>query len=869
MSMPSLPVETVVPDLQQTLRECHQLVLEAPPGAGKTTLVPMALLDQPWLKDQRILMLEPRRLAARAAAERMATLLGEPVGRTVGYRVRLENKVSEQTRIEVVTEGILTRYLQTDPSLDGVGLVIFDEFHERSLDADLGLALALQGRRLFRDPADGSEPLKLLVMSATLDGANVADLLSDTAEPAPVIRSQGRQFPVTIHYGNSWQSGDPVAPRVMRCLQQVLAQEQGSVLVFLPGQAEIRQVQQALDERLAGSERWAGDERVMVAPLYGDLSLVDQHRAIEPAPEGTRKIVLATAIAESSLTIEGITVVVDAGLSRAPAFDPKTGMTRLSTRRLSRASSVQRMGRAGRLAAGSCYRLWSESQQSQLIAFTPPEIQQADLAPLALQLLRWGVDDPRELDWLDPPASAPYSQALDLLVHLGAVVKRSAPGGAQWQLTAHGEAMANLPAHPRLAHMLILGERFGLRQLACDLATLLSERDPLRVDSAEIGLRLELLRGERQTHGASRSMVQRLRKQSQQFQRLCQNMVADKQKEKPDSADNDRWLGFLLACAYPDRIGLRRGEQSQDYRLSNGRGARLRPGDALQQSPWLVAAHLGGREGSNVDRIFMAAGLDSALFERELADLVQVDESVTWEKTRERFVAEERRCIGSLVLSRSPLPSVSAEAKRGVLIELVRNRGLSILPWSEELRQWRARVQLLRELDLKPTASDESPWPDLSDQALLASLEDWLGPYLDGVEHINDFERLDLPAILLGLLPWPLPQQLDELAPQRIQVPSGSRIAIDYTQSPPVLAVRLQEMFGCVITPSIARGQLPLMVHLLSPARRPLQVTQDLASFWRNGYVDVKKAMKGRYPKHYWPDDPLVAVATARAKPRR
>jgi len=872
--MSALPIESVLPELKAALGTHHQVVLEAPPGAGKTTLAPLALLQEPWLQGQRILMLEPRRLAARAAAERMAQLLGEAVGQTVGYRVRLDSKVSDNTRVEVVTEGILTRYLQNDPSLEGVGLVIFDEFHERSLDADLGLALALNGRQLFRDPADGAEPLKLLVMSATLDGANVAELLGNKNHSAPIIRSEGRQYPVQVHYSDPWQAGEAIAPRVINSVRQVLATERGSLLVFLPGQREIHQVQQGLEETLGNNPD------IILAPLYGDLSLAEQHRAIEPAPEGQRKVVLASAIAESSLTIKGVTVVVDGGLSRMPIFDPKTGMTRLDTRRLSRAASVQRMGRAGRLQPGSCYRLWSASQQDQLPAFTPPEMLQADLAPLALQLQRWGVEDVNELEWLDPPPVAPYQQAMDLLEKLGAVVEKK---GTR-QLTPHGEAMASLPSHPRLAHMLIMGERYGLRQHACDLATLLSERDPLNSDSADIQLRLDLLRGECRADGRQRATVQRMRRQSQQFQHLCKQASARLGRELKalpvDNPDDEKWLGFLLACAYPDRIAQRRASRNENrsdgdnktgsnlqYRLSNGRAACLLPRDGLQRHTWLVAAHLGGHRGQATDRIFMAAALAPELFDNELADLVTTRQQVNWDKQRERFVAEQQRRVGSLVLSSQALTQIDAEAKTRVLLDLVRDRGLGLLPWNEPLRQWQARVDLLRKLDLERGSDCE--WPDVSDNTLLATVEEWLAPYLANIHHLDDFGRLDLANILLALLPWPLPQQLEQLAPERIKVPSGSRIAIDYTQSPPVLAVKLQEMFGCEATPTIASGRLPLMLHLLSPARRPLQVTQDLVSFWGNSYADVKKDMKGRYPKHYWPDDPLNAEPTARAKPRK
>ncbi len=908
-----LPIIEVLADIVASLADRHELVLEAPPGAGKTTLAPLALLNEAWLQGQRILMLEPRRIAARSAAERMASLLNEPVGQTVGYRVRLDSKVSAATRIEVVTEGILTRYLQSDPSLEGIGLIIFDEFHERSLDADLGLALALQGRRLFREPAEGELPLKLLVMSATLDGAGVAELLtrggldgemaegseaveSKRPEPARIIRSQGRQYPVDVHYrqpqslatrgGNASRE---LVSRVVETVCELVALEQGSLLVFLPGQGEIRRVQQQLEQRLLIDGAGDGDgngngEKLVIAPLYGDLSLAEQRRAIAPLTAG-RKIVLATTIAESSLTIEGVTLVVDSGLTRAPVFDPNTGMTRLDTRRVSRAASVQRMGRAGRMQAGNCYRLWSASQQEQLLAQTPAEIQQTDLAPLALQLLGWGIADPAELDWLDLPPAAPYQQALDLLQLLGAC------NSERTALTEHGERMASLPLHPRLAHMLLVAVPLGLSELALELAALLSERDLLAGGgggnagvghtSADIDLRLSLLRGDTQAAKTQRGQLQRLRQQIKQYRGLLAKLAL-RVNAAVDDATDCRWQGLLLACAYPDRIASRR-QQGQgtsakrqggrDYRLSNGRMAQLQESDGLARADWLVAAHLGGMVGGQSDgrdRIFMAAELDSALFDTELAERVEERELVSWDESRQRFVAERQRRIGSLLLAAEPLAQVPAQAKQDLLLAQLRKQGLEVLSWSKGLRQWQARVNFLHGVFRE---DKENPWPDLADKTLLASLETWLAPQLEpllaSINKLADFNKLDLAACLALQLPWPLPKQLDELAPTHLAVPSGSRIPIDYSQSPPVLAVRLQEMFGCGKTPSVVAGRVPLLVHLLSPAQRPLQITQDLIGFWQGSYAEVKKDMKGRYPKHYWPDDPLQAAPTARAKPRR
>lgn len=834
--MDSLPIDSILPDLIAALNERHEVVLEAPPGAGKTTRVPLALLDQPWLGDQKIVMLEPRRLAARAAAEQLARQLGEKPGETVGYRIRLDTRVGRNTRIEVVTEGILTRMLQSDPGLEGVGLVIFDEFHERSLDADLGLALAMQGRELLRD----DPPLKLLVMSATLDG----EAISTLADNVPIVRSEGRTFPVDNIYTGRAEPGEWIEPRVTRVIEQALAERSGSLLVFLPGQAEIRRVQEALEASL--SQR----RDLILAPLYGELSLEQQRRAIEPALAGQRKIVLATAIAETSLTIEGIDTVIDSGLSRQARFDPASGMTRLHTTRVSNAAATQRAGRAGRLGPGCCYRLWSEGQQEQLAAFTPPEILQADLAPLVLQLMRWGCNDPNELCWLDPPPSGAWQQGLELLERLGAIEHLDAQ---RIRLSEHGEAMARFPAHPRLAHLLLIGARKGLLAQAADIAALLGERDPLRDNSEDLSLRLEWLRGSSKTHGGQR---QRLRQLAKQFQQQARGIAPVESVPDPD---HPRWTGFLLACAYPDRIAKSRRTGGASFRLAASRGAELDASDRLTRFEWLVVAELTSRSGDASDRIRLAAALDPALFDDHLKTLVQSREQVEWSEQEGRLIAEQQRRVGQLVLDARPLGSASAEARQTALVALVRKRGLSLLPWSDELNAWRQRVAFCHR-----HAEDDS-WPDLSDSALLDRLEEWLGPYLEPISHINHFTRLDLSAILKAQLPWPLPQQLDELAPERIKVPSGARLRIDYAQEPPVLAVKLQEMFGCPRTPTVGFG-VALKLHLLSPARRPLQVTQDLEGFWQNSYPEVKKEMKGRYPKHPWPDNPLEAVATARTK---
>lgn len=844
--MNSLPIDVLLPELCQALALRDETVLEAPPGAGKTTRVPLALLNQPWLAGQTIIMLEPRRLAARAAAERLASELGEAVGETVGYRIRLDSKVGPRTRIEVVTEGILARRLQDDPALEGVGLVIFDEFHERSLDADLALALTLNGRAMFRSADSGDLPLKVLLMSATLEGERLAGLLDN----APVLRSEGRMFPVDIRWGAPWQAGEWVEPKVLQTILQALVDEPGSLLVFLPGQAEIRRVNEQLVEALAGRRD------VLLCPLHGDLDLSAQRTSIEPAPSGQRKVVLATNIAETSLTIDGVRVVIDAGLARVPRFDPNSGMTRLDTQRISRASATQRGGRAGRLQPGVCYRLWSQAQHEQLAAYGTAEILQADLAGLALQLVRWGVQ-PAELVWLDPPPAAAYAQALELLARLGAV-------DAQGKLTAHGQAMAELPTHPRIAHLLLRGQELGLGALACDLAALLGERDILRGAGADLHSRLALLSGESRGARGSQGGVQRARQLARQFQGYLKRKPSQQAVSDPE---HPRWLGALLAFAYPDRIAQQRREGGAEYRLANGRAALFAEADGLMKHAWLVVADLGSRQGQREERIYLAAELEPQLFDTVLAEQVSTLEVLDWDEREGALRAERQRKVGELVLAREALTGLDAQQRSRAMLGLVQRKGLALLPWTPELRQWQARVGLLRGLELAVAGASE--WPDVSDAALLATLESWLQPYLDNVTRLSHFANLDLTSILHSLLPWPLPQRLDELAPRSLAVPSGSRISLDYSEQPPVLAVRLQELFGLAETPRIAGGRQVVKLHLLSPARRPVQVTQDLANFWRSTYAEVKKDLKGRYPKHYWPDDPLIAEPTARAKPRK
>ncbi len=841
-----LPVEDILDSLKQQLSERHEVVLEAPPGAGKTTLVPLALMDEPWLNNKKILMLEPRRIATRSSAHRMASLMNESPGQTIGYRMRLDTKVSKQTKVEVITEGILTRMLQNDPSLDEVGLVIFDEFHERSLDSDLALSLCLKGRALFRDELN---PLKILVMSATLDSDATSELLGG----APAVKSEGRAYPVDIIYGQARQAKERLIDRMVATIKQAIDENpNSSVLAFLPGQGEIRRVADELSN-------WIFDRKLQgihLRPLYGNLSIEEQQQAIAPLSgqqSNDQKIVLATNIAETSLTIDGVDVVVDCGLVREAKFNPSIGMTGLHTVKISKASSVQRAGRAGRLRPGKCYRLWSADQQRQLAAHGTAEIINADLAPMALQLLQWGVDDPRELSWIDPPPKGPWQQAMDLLKSLGAI-RRETNG---WLLTDHGKAMTSLPVHPRLAHLLLCGSAIGFIKPAALLASLLSDRDPFSHDNADISYRLELLNGKSDCPPMHKGWLQRTRQLAQQFEQQVSKVKRPSKLSHLISAD--QLPGYLLACAYPDRIARQR--HSGGYQLANGRSANLMGHHHLANNSWLAIAEVSSMQGGKGDIIRSAVKLDEGLFDSALSNSIQLETIAEWDKQTNRFIAEERQKIGILILQRTRLNTVPAHAKSAALIEHIRNKGLNLLPWTAVLEQWCARVSLVRSIE-------GDNWPDVSHEGLLATLEDWLAPYLSTVNLLNDFKKVKLTEILHALLPWDKQQTLNKLAPTHLKVPSGSNIRIDYNESPPVLAVKLQEMFGCEQSPAVVAGKVPVLIHLLSPAGKPLQITQDLASFWRSSYHEVKKEMKGRYPKHPWPDDPLVEIATREIKKR-
>jgi ATP-dependent helicase HrpB len=760
----------------------------------------------------------------------MADLMGEAVGETVGYRVRLDRRIGPKTRIESVTTGLFLRQLQGDPELKGVAAILFDEFHERSLDGDLALALALESQASLRPD------LRLVVMSATLDITAVGALLPDASR----VSSEGRVFPVeTRHLGEaSGRANERIEDRVNKAVLQAIAEEPGDALVFLPGLAEIRRVQSALADRLSNTD-------VAILPLHGDLPLGEQDLALKPDRNGRRKIVLATSIAETSLTIDGIRLVIDSGQKRLPQFDPTTGMTRLGTVRVSLAAANQRGGRAGRTAPGICYRLWSEATERAFAPYDPPEILSADLAPFALELGAWGTTDPKQLALLDQPPDAPLAQARDLLRRLGAL-------DGQHRTTAHGKAMAEIGTHPRLAHMMLKAKDQGRGSLSCDLAALLSERDLVKGRTADADLRhrLDLLHGE---GAAERGARDRIRRSAEAWRKQL-GIALDR---NPDRSA----IGAVVALAYPDRLAQQRGGPGQ-YRLSNGKGARLAETDPLAREDFLAIAALDGdrREA----RIFLAAPLTLAEIEADFEAAIETVEVIGWNARLESVEAKSERRLWSLVLEERALATPSGDAVIAAMVEGIRTMGLAALPWTPEIDALRQRIAFLR-----ATEGEASEWPDLSDAKLLDSLETWLAPFLSGITRRAHLTRLDLKAALEALLDWKLKKRLDDAAPTHVAVPSGSRIAIDYSDpAAPVLAVRLQEMFGAVDTPHLAGGRVPLLLHLLSPARRPVQVTRDLASFWKNGYAAVRADLRGQYPKHFWPDDPLQAEPTARAKPR-
>ncbi len=834
----ALPVMAVLPDVLSALHLGTAAVLVAPPGAGKTTGLPLALRHAPWLRDQRILLLEPRRLAARAAASRMAALLHSPVGATVGWRMRGDTRVSNATVIEVVTEGVLTRMLLDDPTLDGVGVICFDEFHERSIHGDTGLALALQTQRLLRPE------LRLLVMSATIDGARVASLLHE----APVITSTGRAFPVTTSFKPP-RDGQRMEDVTAAAVRDALDGHDGDVLVFLPGAREIRRVATLLERSVA--------DHVDVWPLFGMLDARAQDAAIAPAPAGRRKVVIASAIAETSLTIEGVRVVVDSGWSRVPRYSARTGMTRLETVRVSWASADQRRGRAGRVAPGHCIRCWHEHDDAALRAHGAAEILDADLAPLALDLAGAGIATPAELSWLDVPPVAAFSAARALLGSLGAL-------DAEGRLTTHGAAMSRLGVHPRIAHMLLAAERRNTLALACNLAAVLEERDPIRAVDArlldpDLALRISALRDGRRGLPVGLSIDDAALSRCRDTAAGLRDRMGLRRSDGDDFADAHA-LGALVALAYPDRIARRRDGAGARYLLRNGSGAFLRdPASSLAREEWIACSALddAGRDAT----IQLAAPLDLVTIREIAGDQILKTRRVQVDETTGRVRGSVVEAIGAIIIAERTVDELTADERAEALLTHIVSTWPDGLRWSDGATRLRQRMAFLHRHDAR--------WPDVSDEALLSDLDPWLTPLLQQARSLDDVRRADLGALLLERVEWSVRASLDRLAPTHVIVPSGSRIPIDYADAAsPVLAVRLQELFGATSTPSVLDGRVPLLIHLLSPAHRPVQLTSDLPGFWRSSYADVRKDLRGRYPRHSWPEDPTTATPTHRAKPR-
>ncbi len=818
-----LPVTEIIKEVRRHLLESNTLIVNAPAGAGKSTLLPLALMNEPWLEGKSILMLEPRRLAARTIAERMSYFLNEPVGNTVGYRIRFDSRVSENTQVEVLTEGILTRMIQSDNALEGVGMVIFDEFHERSIHADVALALCREAQQILRPD------LRILVMSATLNMPELTALLK-----APAVVSEGRQYPVEIHY-----SGD-VDERLIAelCSQTIIKaakSHDGDILVFLPGQREILKTQEILQHKL---------KDFVIHPLYGALPQNRQNRAIVPDKNGKRKLVLATSIAETSLTIEGIKAVVDSGFGRMSRFDPNSGLSRLETVQISKDSADQRAGRAGRLSPGVCYRMWSKTTQQRMDEHRIPEIMEADLASLVLDMAQWGITNIAELTWLTPPPKGPLAQASDLLHQLEALTNG--------RITEHGKKMLKLPCHPRVAHMLLMAQEDELLELGTDIAALIEERDPLgREAGIDINTRIEALRVYR-TESRQGRQLGRIEKNAEQFRRMFDL--------DPDNGSIDPYeTGVLLTHAYPERIACARPGNNAQFQLSNGKFAMVGHREDLANEPWLAIAHIDARNG--MGKIFMASPLNP----KDLAPLVKEQDVITWDTNDGGLIATKNLCIGSIVLKSKPLPSPNESHLMAAISEAIKKEGEQLLGFNEEVEQWQNRVACLRQWN------PQEDWPDVSTQTLLITNSEWLSPYLADVKKPEDLKKINLQEVLQHHLSFEMQKQLNKLAPEKLKVPSGSKIKLMYRANgePPVLAVRIQEVFGMAETPRINNGRQSVLMHLLSPGFKPVQITSDLENFWKDTYFEVRKELKRRYPKHVWPDDPTTEPATNRAKKRK
>jgi ATP-dependent helicase HrpB len=816
----NLPVTEIIPEVRNTLKSNTTLVIGAPPGAGKSTLLPLALFEEDWLQGKKIIMLEPRRLAARSIAARMADLLEEETGKTVGYRIRFESCVSAQTKIEVVTEGILTRMLQSDNALEQVGLVIFDEFHERNLQADLALALCREAQQILRPD------LRIMIMSATLNIPQLQTLLK-----APVIESKGRQYPVEVIY--SGDADEYLLPELMaQTIARAMKEQEGDVLAFLPGEGEIRKCEEILKTQLS---------EVSIHPLYGMLPQKEQYAAIMPNRSGRRKIVLATSIAETSLTIEGIRIVVDSGFGRSSRFDPASGLSRLETLRISKDAADQRAGRAGRLSSGTCYRMWTKATQERLADHRVPEIMEADLCSLVLELTKWGTDDITKLCWLTLPPTNALQQAYDTLQQLGAL--------ENGKITEHGKQVHQLACHPRIAHMLILAETVTMKQLACDIAAVLEERDPLPKDSGiDLNLRIEALRRARNTNSLN-NKFKRIEKNAASYRKLL--------KLEADNGPVDVYeTGLLLAYAYPERIASAKPGNNAQFQLANGKIAAAGHKDDLAHEAWLAVANMDLRDG--LGKIFLAAPLNPT----DLIHLVKEKQNISWDTRKGGLICLLELKIGSIVLKSTPLSRPDESLVQQAICQAIKLEGESLLDLSDQFQHLQNRIGSLR------AWNPDEHWPEVNTAHLLNTAKDWLGPYLNGVKKPEDLKKLDLAECLVNFLSWEQQQALDQLAPAKLEVPTGSKLRIEYfpNGATPVLSVRLQEVFGMSDTPAVNRGKNSMVMHLLSPGYKPVQVTSDLRSFWNNTYFEVKKELQRRYPKHAWPDDPWKATPVAKGR---